>query len=71
MLASPHLHTGTGFTILCKLCGGRMLMAEEFPGKAKQVEFHHSQQDNRHVSTKKVLELVKVLSVLYTRYGGV
>ena len=71
MLASPHFHTGTGFAILCKLCGGRMLMAEELPRKAKQVEFHHNQLDNRHVSTKKVLELVKVLSVLYTRYGGV
>ena len=48
-----------------------MLMAKELPGKAKQVQLHHSQQDDRHVSTKKVLEIVKVLSVLHTRYGGV
>ena len=71
MLAGPHLHTGTGFAILCKVCGGKMLMAKELPRKAKQVELHHSQQNNRNVLTKKVLELVKVLSVLYIRYGGV
>ena len=47
-----------------------MLMAEELPGKAKQVELHHSPQDDRHVSTKKVLVLVKVLNVLNTPYGG-
>ena len=35
VLASPHLHTSTKFTILCKVCGERMLMAEELPGKAK------------------------------------
>ena len=71
VLAGPHLHTNTGFAILCKVCGGKMLMAKELLGKVKQVELHHSQQDNRHVPTKKVLELVKVLGVLYTRYGGV
>ena len=71
MLASPHLHMGTGFAILCKVCGGKMLMAEELPGKAKQVELHHSQQDDQHVPMKKVLELVKVPSVLYTRYSEV
>ena len=73
LLAGPHLHTGTGFTILCKVCGGKMLMAEELPEKAKQVELHHSQQDNRHVPTKKVLELVKVLSVcilVMVEYGS-
>ena len=48
-----------------------MLMAKELPGKAKQVELYHCQQDDRHVPKKKILELVKVLSVLYTRYGGV
>ena len=71
VLAGPHLNTGTGFTILCKVCGRKMLMTDELPRKAKQVELHHSQQDDRHVLTKKVLELVKVLSVLYTRYGRV
>ena len=70
-LVSPHLHMGTGFAILCKVCGGKMLMAEELPGKAKQVELHHSQQDDQHVPMKKVLELVKVPSVLYTHYSGV
>ena len=40
VLAGPHLHTGTGFTILCKVCGGKMLMAKEHLGKAKQVELH-------------------------------
>ena len=48
-----------------------MLMDEELSGKVKQVELHHSQQDDRHVPTKKVLELVKVLSDLYISYGGV
>ena len=24
VLAGPHLHTGIGFTILCKECGGKM-----------------------------------------------
>ena len=49
-----------------------MLMAKELPVKAKQVELHHSQYDDRHVpKKKKILELVKVLNVLYTRYGGV
>ena len=43
VLASPHLYTGTGFIILYKVCGGKMLMVEEFLGKAKQVELHHSQ----------------------------
>ena len=71
LLAGPYLHTGIGFTILCKVCGGKMLMAEELQRKAKQVELHNSQQDDQHVPTKKVLELVKVLSVLHTRYGGV
>ena len=33
LLAGPHLHTGTGFAILCKVCGGKMLMAKELPGK--------------------------------------
>ena len=42
LLAGPHLHPGTGFTILCKVCGGKMLMAKELLGKAKQVELHHS-----------------------------
>ena len=64
VLADPHLHIGTSFAILCKVCGGKMLMAEELLGKAKQVELHYSHQDDRHVPTKKVLELVKVLSVL-------
>ena len=71
MLENPHLYTGIGFAILCKVCGWKMLMIEEISGKAKLVELHHSQQDDRHVPTKKVLELVKVLSVLHTRYGGV
>ena len=71
VLAGPHLHMGIGFAILCKVCGGKMWMAEELPGKAKQVALHHSQLDDRHVPTKKVLELVNVLSVLYTCYGGV
>ena len=34
------------------------------------MELHYSQQDDRHVPKKKVLELVKVLSILYTCYGG-
>ena len=34
------------------------------------MELHHSQQDDRHVPKKKVLELVKVISILYTHYGG-
>ena len=42
VLAGPHFHMSTGFTILCKVCGGKMLMPKEFPGKAKQVELHHS-----------------------------
>ena len=42
VLAGPHLHTGTGFAILCKVCGGKMLMVDELLGKAKQVELHHS-----------------------------
>ena len=46
VLACPHLHIGTGFTILCKVCDGKMLMVEKLPGKAKQVELHHSQQDD-------------------------
>ena len=46
-------------------------MAEELSGIVKQVELYHSQQENRHVPTKKVLELIRVLSVLHTRYGGV
>ena len=71
VLASPHLLMGTSLAILCKVCGMTMLMDEELPGKAKHVELHYSQQDDRHVSTKKVLELVKVLSVLYTCYDGV
>ena len=71
VLESPHLLMGTSLAILCKVCGRTMLMAEELPRKAKHVELHHSQQDDRHVSTKKFLELVKVLSVLYTRYDGV
>ena len=71
VLAGPHLHTSTGFAILCKVFGGKMLMVEELSRKAKQVELHHSQQCDRHVSMKKVLELVKVIGVLYTRYGGV
>ena len=33
LLAGPHLHMGIGFTILWKVCGGKMLMAEELPGK--------------------------------------
>ena len=45
VLAGPHLHMGTSFAILCKVCGGKMLMAEELLGKAKQVELHHSHQD--------------------------
>ena len=36
VLAGPHLHTGIGFSILCKVCGGKMLMVEELLGKAKQ-----------------------------------
>ena len=43
MLVGPHLHKGTGFAILCKVCGGKMLMAEELSRKAKQVELHQSQ----------------------------
>ena len=35
VLAGPHLHTGTSFAILCKVCGGKILMAEELPRKAK------------------------------------
>ena len=35
------------------------------------MELHHSSQDDRHVLTKKVLVLVKVLNVLNTPYGGV
>ena len=35
VLTGPHLHTSTGFTILCKVCGGKMLMAEELLEKAK------------------------------------
>ena len=46
VLAGPHLHTGTSFAILCKVCGGKMLMAEELQGKSKQVELHHSQQND-------------------------
>ena len=42
VLAGPYLHTGTGFAILCKVCGGKMLMAEELPEKAKQVDLNHS-----------------------------
>ena len=42
VLVGPHLNTGTGFAILCKVCGRKMLMAEELPGKVKQVELHHS-----------------------------
>ena len=38
-----------------------MLMAEELPGKEKHMELQHSQQDDRHVTTKKVLKPVKVL----------
>ena len=45
MLAGSHLHTGTDFAILCEVCDGKTLMAEELPRKAKQVELHHSQQD--------------------------
>ena len=59
------------FTIFYEVCGGKMLIAKELPGKVKQVELHHNQQDNRHVPKKKVLDLVKVLSILYTHYGGV
>ena len=33
MLASKHLHTDTGFTILCKVCDGKMLMAGELLAK--------------------------------------
>ena len=36
VLAGPHLHTGTGFAILCKVCGGTMLMAKELPGKQRR-----------------------------------
>ena len=36
VLAGPYLRMGNGFAILCKVCGGKMLMAEELPGKAKQ-----------------------------------
>ena len=46
VLAGLHLHTSTGFAILCKVCGGKMLMAEELSRKAKHVELHHSQQDD-------------------------
>ena len=42
VLAGPHLHTGIGFTILFKVCGGKMLIAKGLLGKAKQVELHHS-----------------------------
>ena len=35
VLASPHFHMSTGFAILCKVCGRKMLMDEELPGKAK------------------------------------
>ena len=33
VLAGPHLHTSTGFTIFCKVCGGKMSMDEELLGK--------------------------------------
>ena len=33
VLAGPHLHTGTGIAILCKVCCEKMLMAEELQGK--------------------------------------
>ena len=33
VLAGPHLHMGTSFVILCKVCDGKMLMAEELPRK--------------------------------------
>ena len=42
VLAGPHFHTGTHFTILCEVCGGKTSMAKELPEKAKQVELHHS-----------------------------
>ena len=35
VLTGPYLHTSTGFAILCKVCGRKMLMAEELLGKAK------------------------------------
>ena len=35
VLRGPHLHTGNGFTILCKVCSGKMLMAVELRRKAK------------------------------------
>ena len=54
VLASSHSHMSTGFTILCKVCGGKMLMAEELSRKTKQVELHHSQQDDQHVPMKNV-----------------
>ena len=33
VLVGSHLHMGTGFVILCKVCGGKTLMAEELPRK--------------------------------------
>ena len=60
---------GTSFAILFKVCCEKMSIDEELLRKAKQVEFPYSQQDDRHVPKKKVLELVKVLSGFYTRYG--
>ena len=53
VLIGPHFHTGTCFAILCKVCGGKMLMVEEIPEKAKQMELHHSRQDDQHMPTKK------------------
>ena len=35
VLEGPHLHTCTSFTILCKVCGRKMLMAEKLLGKEK------------------------------------
>ena len=29
MLTGPHLHKDNGFTILCRVCSGKMLIAEE------------------------------------------
>ena len=33
VLAGPHLHMITGFTILCKVCGGKMSRDEKLLGK--------------------------------------